>query len=60
LHVVWGRNNKLLTLERGLVLCDTLQPHSFTAIDGGGHLVMRECPGPVTRHIVALLGDADR
>jgi pimeloyl-ACP methyl ester carboxylesterase len=60
LHVMWGGSNKLLTLERGRTLCETLRPHSFTTIEGGGHLVMHECRGPVTRHLLALLDAPDR
>lgn len=55
LHVFWGDANKVIPLARGRELCETLRPHAFEILEGGGHLVMRERPVVINQKIEALM-----
>jgi acyl-CoA synthetase (AMP-forming)/AMP-acid ligase II len=55
LHLIWGAENKVLPLERGREVSQSLCPASFDVIEGGGHLVMREKPEEISRRIEELL-----
>jgi pimeloyl-ACP methyl ester carboxylesterase len=55
LHLIWGAENRVLPVERGREVSNSLRPASFDVIEGGGHLVMREKPEEISRRIEALL-----
>lgn len=55
LHLIWGAENKVLPLERGREVSQSLCPASFDVIEGGGHLVMREKPEEISLRIEKLL-----
>ena len=40
--VIWGEENRILPYTAGKKLTNTLKPHRFVPIHGGGHLVMHE------------------
>lgn len=60
LHVFWGDSNRVLPLKRGQKLRESLRPHSWEVIEGGGHLVMRERPELVNRRMDEIMQSTDR
>jgi pimeloyl-ACP methyl ester carboxylesterase len=55
--VIWGEDNKMLSVKDGAQLCSALQPDREVVIPDSGHLVMLERPKEVAVAIDAFLAE---
>ena len=56
-HLLWGTENKVLSLSCGMALSRVLAPDRLTPIPGTGHMAMNEQPDRVNGHIQDFLLD---
>ena len=56
-HLLWGTENKVLSLSCGMALSTVLKPDRLTRIQGAGHMVMNEEPDRVNALIRGFLTD---
>lgn len=58
-YLLWGAENRVLSLSCGMALASVLAPDKLTQLEGVGHMCMNEAPDRVNRLIQDFLVEAE-